>query len=160
MKKYRVLLDMDDTIADFAKALPKDWEGRNPPYMYEKGFFENLEPIPGALLGVQSLYRHREIELEIVTKPVALSPISYTEKVNWIAKWFPYLLDKITMTQDKANIKGDILIDDHKWEGFEGKLFLVEKDEYGRIDWETLSTDVYMHIYHKEVERRKAERGT
>lgn len=131
----RILIDMDEVMADFTKARTEDVLKRNPAQMYNRGFFADLEPVDGALEYVQKLYQTKGVELEVVTKPVASSPISYTEKVCWIARWFPYLLNKITLTQNKENIKGDILIDDTPCEGFRGHQirFVVGS---GREGWE------------------------
>ena len=46
MEKIKVLIDTDDTIANFSKAVNYR-ATRNPPEMYEDGFFRNLEPIMG-----------------------------------------------------------------------------------------------------------------
>lgn len=135
MRKVKILLDMDEVMADFQKARTDEPQRRNPAQMYAPGFFVNLEPVEGALEAVQELYQMENVELEVVSKPVAISPISYTEKAQWIAKWFPYLIDKITLTQNKANIKGDYLIDDREWEGFEGKLIKFEISS-GKEGWE------------------------
>ena len=111
MKK--LLIDMDNTLFDFDSACGVDLM-LNPPEMYAEGFFENLKPLAGARIAVASLQRCGLYDVYICTKPLATSPISYTEKVRSIAKHFPTLMDKIIMIQDKSMINADILIDDDK----------------------------------------------
>lgn len=114
-----VFIDMDDTIADFVGH--PVFKGEKPcdltiHHMYEPGFFENLEPIQGAHSGVRRLIR-AGFDVHILTQPVAESAHSYSEKVKWIGKHFPELINKISMTQDKGLFKGDFLVDDNavKW---------------------------------------------
>lgn len=111
-----VYIDMDDTIADFFKAAKDDNLNVDESKMYIDGFFENLEPIPGALTGVRRIMR-LGYDVWILTQPLAESAASYQEKVRWINKWFPELNGKIVMTQDKGLHRGNYLIDDNatKW---------------------------------------------
>jgi len=108
-------IDMDDTIADFLGS-PAFKDGFDVSKMYEIGFFLNLKPVPGALSGVRTLIR-KGYDVQILSQPVAESAHSYSEKVQWIALWFPELIGKINFTQDKGLFKGDYLIDDNapKW---------------------------------------------
>lgn len=131
-----VWLDMDGTLFDFNGAVKGDLV-QNPVCMFEEGFFENLKPLPGALEAVQKLIKDGRFRVGVLTKPVATSPISYTEKVRSLAKWFPCLLDNIIMAQHKSDVKGDYLIDDNKWPGFEGITLMAEADpERSRKAWE------------------------
>lgn len=107
---------MDDTIADF-QGSEKFRDGFNVVYMYEPGFFRDLPVIPGALVAVREIMR-MGYDVHILTQPLAESPHSYTEKVQWVALHFPDLINKISMTQDKGLFRGDYLIDDNliKWQ--------------------------------------------
>jgi 5'(3')-deoxyribonucleotidase len=161
MKKKIVYIDMDDTIADFFKAAydigPNGiWidESR----MYIDGFFENLEPIAGALEGVRRLLRKPEYDVWICTQPLAESAASYIEKVRWINKWFPELNGKIVMTQHKGLCLGEYLIDDNpgkwkeKFEKNEGQTFIEfrvvrstnmeERDRVHRAQWELITKEL------------------
>lgn len=133
--KPLLCIDLDDTIANFSKAAPY----RDPHEMYGKGFFLNLEVMPGAREAVRQLWKSDKFDIHILSKPVADSPISYTEKSEWIAKHFPYLLHKITLTQDKSLFKGDYLIDDYPfWSGkFPGEFILFNKLEPVK-SWQTI----------------------
>lgn len=117
--KEIIQLDMDDTIADFCgheifKGI--DVNDHNCTAMYEPGFFLSLKPVEGALKAVRQLIR-LGFDVQITTQPVAESPHSYAEKIQWLGMWFPELIQKVNMTQDKGLIRGDYLIDDraHKW---------------------------------------------
>lgn len=119
----KVFFDMDNVIADFpnspvfeANPLAYRW---NPPEMYEQFFFENLPPVKGALSYVRSIFNSKSFDCHILTQPVKETHYSYSEKVAWVAKWFPELLGSITLTQNKELLAGHnrILIDDNadKW---------------------------------------------
>ena len=112
MKKI-VYIDLDDTIADFLGAEVFK-SGFDVSLMYEPGFFLNLKPIAGAQVAVRQIMR-MGYDVHILSQPVAESAHSYQEKVEWIGKYFPDLINKINLTQDKGLFKGDFLIDDiHK----------------------------------------------
>lgn len=113
MNKKTIFLDMDDTIADFTGH--PVFEGQMPPdakHMHEEGFFLSLKPIPGALVAVRAL-SWMGYDVHILSKPVAISSHSYSEKVKWIGMWFPELINKINFSQNKGHFKGDYLIDDN-----------------------------------------------
>lgn len=114
MKKI-IYIDMDDTIADFHKAAVDEGkviESR----MWDKDFFLNLEPIPGAKGAINDLGR-LGYDLYILSQPLAESPESYTDKALWIQRHFPQLYNKIVLTQNKGLHLGGYLIDDNadKW---------------------------------------------
>lgn len=115
MSKKIIFIDMDDTIADFVGAEVFK-NGLDVPKMYEPGFFLSLKPVEGALVAVRQLIA-LGYEVEILSQPVAESYHSYLEKVQWIALYFPELINKINLTQNKGNFVGDYLIDDNpgKW---------------------------------------------
>lgn len=129
-----ILVDLDEVMADFTGGRNSDPLRRNPPEMYAPGFFLGLQPVDGALEGVQELYQLSGVTLHVLSKPVAYSARSYTEKIMWLGKWFPYLVDKVTLTQDKSHVKGDILIDDTPWDDFEGKQIKFEVGG-GKQEW-------------------------
>ena len=137
---------MDEVLADFTAR--SGGGRRHPPIMYEKGFFENLEPMDGALKSVRELLDSELFRVEILTQPVANSTYSYTEKANWIAKYLPELTYNLNLTQDKTLFKGDYLIDDSiKWGDFEGE-FLLFNPINSRQSWEFIVE--YLINKHKE----------
>lgn len=116
MGKKLVYIDMDDTIADFTGS-DAFKNGFDVSLMYEPNFFLHLKPIDGALVGVRTIMR-LGYDVQILSQPVAESPHSYSEKIMWMALWFPDLISKINLTQDKGLFKGDYLVDDNavKWQ--------------------------------------------
>ncbi len=117
-KSKKILyLDMDEVLADFLAHPSIKTLDRNPPSMYNPGFFRNLQPVPGALEAVRALMQSGRYDVQILTQPVAESPLSYLEKAQWIWMWIPELGHKINMGQDKSLFRGDFLIDDNaaKW---------------------------------------------
>lgn len=160
MKQKIIFIDMDETIADFTKAATVNGEF-DYLRMYEPGFFFKLEPIDGALVAVRQLI-NLGYRVEILSQPVANSPYSYLEKVQWIGVHFPDLINRINLTQDKGLFKGDYLIDDNyfKWkEKFEangGKFvhFLYNPGTHtqisNRTQWEQI-----VNFFKEEVKRGK-----
>jgi 5'(3')-deoxyribonucleotidase len=141
-KKPIVHIDMDGVIADFRRANEENGRDKHfysPPEMYKPKFFQNLHPVEPSLDAVRAILRSDKYDVYILTQPLANSPISYTEKVVWICKWFPELKDSIIMTQDKSLIKGDYLIDDNpKWKSFEGEFLFLDPDRDFRESWDEI----------------------
>jgi len=137
-----LLIDMDEVLVDFVGSPRlKNWGGEYAPIqMYEKGFFKELKPIPGAIDAINSLISSNFYDIYICTQPVARSPHSYSEKIEWIAKYIPDLIDKVIMTQNKNIIKGDILIDDNqKWANFGGKFIHFVPELTPKRQWKDIT---------------------
>lgn len=117
-----ILVDMDEVLVNFYEhpnpllnikmKRPIEYTKVGPPEMYIEGFFKDLKPLEGALVGINLLIE-MGYNVYICTKPVATSPYSYSEKVLWVKKWLPHLVDRIVMTQNKGLIRADYLIDDY-----------------------------------------------
>ena len=121
VKRKILCIDMDNVLADFSGSPRlRNWQEkkRNPSSMYGKNFFRDLEPLPGAIEAVMEIIASNKYDVYILTQPVAKSPHSYSEKVEWVLTHIPDLMDKIIMCQNKAMVKGDILVDepDRDWE--------------------------------------------
>jgi len=162
MDKKILFIDMDEVLCDFKNSHRlQDLENvrYNPPQMYARRFFSDLEPLEGALEAVQAIIQSELYVVHILTQPVARSPISYTEKAQWIAKWIPDLIDNIIMTQDKGLVLGDYLIDDNlRWkkpfENNGGKFIHFKKDQSSKKVWEKLLKElVYKPLKEKELEK-------
>jgi 5'(3')-deoxyribonucleotidase len=129
--KLRILVDMDGITADFNQALLAaynkesgeniteftSWDFadiKHPELVNEifrrPGFFRNLVPIAGAIEGLRKLVSEGH-EVVVVSSPV--TPISASEKIEWVAEHLPFLPSKnLWLGHNKHHIKGDVLIDD------------------------------------------------
>lgn len=125
--KKVIYVDMDGTFVDFEKSYNKR-KSENPLVGYpqsEYGFFENLEPLEGAVEAVKQLQNCGLYEVFFLTAPSEKNPLCYTEKRNSIAKlcgekW----LERLIISPIKSVYKGHYLIDDHTNKGqpyFEGE---------------------------------------
>lgn len=138
-------VDMDDTICQLKKAVAEA-RGQDKDTQYPQsvpGFFENLDPIPGAIEAVYQL--HSKANVYILTAPSVRNPSSYTEKRLWIEKHFDIdLCHRLIICMNKGLVKGDILIDDYRagrgQEFFEGLLFHFGSELYP--DWEAVLKDI------------------
>ena len=103
------------------------------------GFFENLDPIPGAIDAVNQLRSWADVF--ILTAPPVKSPLCYTEKRLWIEKHFDLdFCEKLIITAHKELVMGDILIDDYTHgkgqDKFEGRLIHFGSEQYP--DWDVV----------------------
>ncbi len=133
----RILIDMDDVLADTASkvirmvnersgkqwrkdemASPEVWAEfvkdytPNRQFLWEKGFFADLEPIPMAKEVVAELYKRYEI---FIVSAATEFPLSMTEKLDWLAVHFPYIgWEHTVFCGHKHMIRADYIIDDHE----------------------------------------------
>jgi 5'(3')-deoxyribonucleotidase len=139
-----VYFDMDNTMFDFTVAY-NDSKRKNPEIEYpqsQQGFFENLEPIPGAIETFKRLTRYRDFDPYILTAPSILNPLCYTEKRNCIEKHLGTdALNRLIISPVKNLSKGDILIDDMAHgkgqERFDGHLILFGSPRFP--DWKSIN---------------------
>lgn len=142
-----VYIDMDGVLANFTKGIGRDFTGRNPPEMFKKGFFLNLEPMPFAKDAVKELLSYKGLDVYIATKPTTRNLYCATEKYKWIKKHFPDLLLKMFLTCDKGHLNGDFLIDDEPqtWgDKFKGE-FLVFNEHDPEKSWDAIIK--YLSMY-------------
>lgn len=134
----RILIDMDAIIVDLlnpwieaynAKRLGAhfkiddvhSWDlhlctpypNENDVYIYkiieQPGWFRNLKPLPGAIEAVSKL----QLNNECYIVSTAGTPISYTEKIQWLNQYLPSFTKRnIILTGAKHLVQGDVLIDD------------------------------------------------
>jgi 5'-nucleotidase len=135
--KKRLLIDMDDVMADTFAQIVKyvnerrgtNWQKeevntvemmakfhldyqpvRN--FLWEKGFFSDIPLMADAQEVVEKL--HQKYELFVVSAATEF-PLSMTEKLDWLAKHFPYIgWEHTVFCGHKFMIKADYLIDDHE----------------------------------------------
>lgn len=166
----RILVDMDGVIVDFEAWFLARWQALHPdkPYieiknrtlfyvsdeypieyrkfvhaiLQEKGFFENMPPVPG---GIQALREMEQLgwEVFICTSPLIRYENCVVEKFAWVekhlgAEW----VGKLILTSDKTIIQGDFLIDDNP------KITGAESNP----TWEHL---VYAQAYNRQVQNRR-----
>nr|BFD64806.1 5'-3'-deoxyribonucleotidase [Bdellovibrio sp. HM001] len=169
--KKKVFIDMDDTIADFIGSEELQQVGiestgwpRQPVEMYNKGFFRNLQPIEGAVSAIRSFLNNEHLDVYILTKPVYDSPHSYSEKVEWIREYFPALLSKMVMAQDKGLIRGDYLIDDslhwkEPWEATnpEGMFIHFDPRKSRAEQWRSIVALIDFMTFKKAALKRSIE---
>jgi 5'-nucleotidase len=132
MKKEIVYVDMDDTLCDWRGAYDKALQ-LYPEQKYPQSsmdFFRKLKPLPGAIEGFLKL-EEKGYDVWILTRPSYQNPFCYTEKRLWVEdhlglEW----TKKLILCPDKSLVKGDYLIDDYPWPGFEGKQILFGSEEF------------------------------
>lgn len=137
----RILVDMDGVIADWgraygesleaygdeARSIPRHAdqrtfnlnEGRTPreksiiaAVMVEQGFYQRLEPIPGAMRALKNAVKSGH-DVRIVTSPWVANPTCASDKLNWIVSHYGSQWgERVVITNDKTIVRGDVLIDD------------------------------------------------
>lgn len=133
----RIIVDMDEVLAQFVKEVLKRWNdeadtnfvrddinmwqmektlGANSfekitEWMTEPGFFENLEPFPGAIDGFNTLRKKHDVV--IATSLAGGLENGFDSKRRWVAKHFPdFSMKNFICTSRKDLLTADILIDD------------------------------------------------
>lgn len=132
-----ILIDQDGVLADFEKSVNIIWQKRHgtplpidnrtefylhdelPQHKAElndiyaqKGFFENLPPIDGAITALQTLLDNG-LDVRICTAPIRAYRHCVSEKFAWVERYLGAEWTKrIILTKDKTWVRGDVLIDD------------------------------------------------
>lgn len=135
-----ILVDMDNTLADFDKALLEIWRKLYPNEFYvpleerknfhphkdypdhlqskiqeifhSQGFIRNLPPIPGGIEAVKEMLEKGH-DVRFCTSHLYEYNYCVFEKYQWIEEYFgKEAVDRIILTRDKTLIYGDLLIDD------------------------------------------------
>jgi 5'(3')-deoxyribonucleotidase len=150
MNRERVIIDMDEVIADpmgemirwykekhdgeinhgkmlggsWVKGFPEEHHDMIHERLLSPGFFRNLPVMQDAVDVIREM--NQRYELFIVSAAMEF-PDSLKDKVEWLGDNFPFLTWKqITLCGDKRLIYGDHMIDDHvkNLEHFKGKPWL------------------------------------
>lgn len=148
----RILIDMDDVMADTGLKIINETNRRvgsnytreqlqtNPiikqeyqekyltvrNMLWEKGFFADIPVMPDAQEVVKKL--HEKYEVFVVSAATEF-PLSMSEKMDWLAQYFPYIgWTHTVFCGHKWMIKADYIIDDHEKNlvKFEGKGLLFD----------------------------------
>jgi len=78
----------------------------------EDGFFFNMEPMAGAVEGLQAL-RDDGYNIVIVTQPPRIAELAVRDKRRWILKHFPdFDLTDMIFCHHKEMVRGDLILDD------------------------------------------------
>lgn len=132
MKKFKIILDVDDTIANTTEYLLSlanveykrnivktdiyDWnldavfpDINLRKYFDQDGFFYNLKPIEDAIFYTKKLIEEGH-EIVITTA----SPINgFKDKALWLKKYFPHIPERnLILAWRKECVFGDIMLDD------------------------------------------------
>lgn len=133
----RIYIDMDDTICDFITPF-KTGEYKLKYPQSKVGFFLNLQPLEFAIDGIRIL--QSKYDVWILTRPSIKNTHCYTEKAEWIKKYFGEgMLEKLILCPDKSLVKGDYLIDDDNKHGqlkFEGEWIEFASNRFP--NWRTV----------------------
>lgn len=139
-KRKRVYVDMDDVLCDYRTSY-LGYMKSHPLIHYPQsipGFFENLQPIPGAIDAVNVLRSSEQFDVYVLTAPSTKNPLSYTEKRLWIEKYFGYeFTEKLIICSNKGLLLGEYLIDDNLHgkgqEHFKGEVLHYGSEQFP--DW-------------------------
>lgn len=166
----RILIDMDDVLADFDGEFLKRWRERHPEKMYvpleerktfyvkesypeelsplvteiyaEPSFFRTLPPINGAIQAAKEM-EQMGLELFICTSPLNAYKNCVLEKYEWVdAHLGSDWVQRIILTKDKTLIRGDYLIDDKP------EITGVEKNP----SWQHI---LYDRPYNRDVNKKR-----
>lgn len=128
-----IYIDMDGVLADYDKAFA-EVRSTQPEVDYPQSlpqFFENLEPIAGAIDAYFKLCKKHDVY--ILTAPSNRNPLSYTEKRLWVENHLGFeATERLIICSNKGLLKGDVLIDDNidgkGQESFEGQVLHFGSD--------------------------------
>ncbi len=136
----RILIDMDDVMADFngyfvqvyrqrhpgkfcvpadqvkdfklVKNYPEDLRGLVEEICREPGFFANLPPMEGSIEAVLEMSKTPN-EIFFCTSPYLANPTCADDKLYWIGEHLgSSWKNRTIITSDKTVVRGDVLIDD------------------------------------------------
>lgn len=132
--KFNVFIDSDGPVADFDRALQESNADADD-FKHWPGVYLWLPITEGAVDSLKILHefdKQNIIRTWILTKTPSYAPYSYTEKILWYRKNFPWLENRVILTHDKSIVgsEKDFLLDDrpHKAnaEAFPGTLIVFD----------------------------------
>lgn len=100
-----------ETTNDVARCFGAEAAGIVDRARHSAGFYRDLEPVEGAVEGVQNLL-DAGCELIVCTAPSLENPSCASDKIAWIAEHFPALRRHFVITKDKTLVRGHVLLDD------------------------------------------------
>ena len=139
--KTIIYVDMDHVLCDYNKGFAK-YQKKYPNLDYPQsrpGFYESLEPMPGAIEAMNWLMSSRDREVFILSAPSLKNPHSYSEKRIWVEQHLGMeAARRLILSSFKGLHRGEYLIDD--WthgkgqEYFEGVLIQFGSDTHPNWD--------------------------
>jgi 5'-nucleotidase len=134
MKSNILLFDLDETLANYSKALLRDYSGichpdepkidllsddEHPSFVKDRiklirsqrDWWLNLEVLPLGF-AIYEMAREMGFDIHILTKGPWTTPHAWTEKVLWVRKHLNSDT-KIHITEDKSLVYGKVLVDDY-----------------------------------------------
>lgn len=135
-----ILIDLDNTLADFDKALLATWRNLYPDEYFvpleerrsfhphkdypkhlqnkieklchSEGFIRYLPPTPGGIAAVNTMI-NEGYDVRFCTSHLSGYDPCVLEKYQWVEAYFGApAIDRLILTRDKTLIRGDLLIDD------------------------------------------------
>lgn len=150
LPQYTIAVDMDDVLAQWAERFV-EWYNYDVPhakisfdtldiwrleetvgheavlrmrsYLRYPNFYQDLEPVPGAIDGMKELIADGH-DVLIVTSIPKFAGLAYEGKQQWIRKHMPFFdLDNFLAVRRKDKVEADFLLDDapHNIEAFRKK---------------------------------------
>ncbi|GAA3972128.1 5' nucleotidase, NT5C type [Allohahella marinimesophila] len=110
-----VYLDMDHVLCDYdaAYALSRECYPELQYPQSRRGYFSELQPMPGAVQAYHRLRQTDGLSVFILTAPSVRNPHCYSEKRLWIENHLGLeAAYRLIISPDKSLLKGDYLVDD------------------------------------------------
>lgn len=136
--------DMDNVLVDFQSGIDKldektkkEYEGRLDEV---PGIFSLMEPMPNAIESAHKLSNYYQVY--IVSTAPWLNPSAWTDKINWIHKYFgkdesSIFYKRVIISHNKHLNEGEYLIDDRPNNGaenFKGEWIHFGSDKFPNWD--------------------------
>lgn len=107
-----------------------------------EGWFADLPVVPGSQDGIEALI-DAGVDVWVCTKPMEDNLTCASDKMNWIAEFFPALRERIIITSNKGLVVGDVLLDDApnpNWYQYAGWLPVIYAAGYngGGTEWDQI----------------------
>ena len=113
--KDHAAIQLIDRTASFeiAKCVPENHRATAAAIVNSPHFFYNLPPKDGAIKALKEILASN-IRVLICSAPLLSSTYCAQEKLDWVRRHLgPQWVERVTITHNKAGVRGDLLIDDN-----------------------------------------------